>query len=270
MPLADAQRFDAQREVRYPEGGNRGGRPGAHAVQGEHCVNDSPHQDARVGYQSLLSLEQMEKARIAKETRKLTTDARNGRKGAILESLGNFEIGDDFAQSFSEPPPVPNLLVQPSLITKDREPFRQNGAPSTEVDGVIVPSDQAYTDMVLDNGSTLPAGTVWADYVQVESFSDKFCDDLNAVRYVNTHTIKYNGEALWKLVTEHSCNASGNRGQSSSCILMKAKGILRVKISHKGRNNKGSGWNSRETREYQVADIIKASGEARGRDLFAQ
>jgi hypothetical protein len=181
--------------------------------------------------------------------RELTVNAKSRRKAAILESLGDSGIEGGVSQSTSKASPISkrqNLSVQPSMITKDREPFTWNCAPSGEIDGVIVPSGQAYTDMILDNGSTLPEGTIWSDFVTVESFTDRFCDGVGMVLYVNTRTIKYDGEPIWKLETEHTYNTSGTRGQSSSCILIKFKGILRVKIIHQGRNNIGSEWNSRE------------------------
>jgi hypothetical protein len=245
MPMDALTREGAR--SKFPGEGDRGVKYGGYDVRSEHNTKDCIRRENPDACESLLSSVQRERAKIAKN--------------------------DDFPQSIKEASPVSRrkiLSVQPSMITKDRDPFMWVGAPLGEIDGVIVPSDQAYTDMILDNGSTLPQGTGWSDFVTVESFSDKFCHDRSAFRYVNSHTIKYNGEPIWKLETEHTCNTTGTRGQSSSCIYMKAKGILRVKITHKGRNNVGNGWNSRETREYQVADIIKESGEARGRALFSQ
>lgn len=225
-------------------------------------------------YKPVFSPEQMERAKIIKQEREIAANAKNTRRSAILTSVENFELQDD-PPLLKDADPISrqrtNLSVEPLMTTQDRKPFVWDGAPPDEIDGEIVPSDQAYADMILDNGLTLPEGVVWADFITVESISDKFGDNMRgAFRYVNAHTIKYNGEPIWKLATEHSCNTNGTRGQSSSCILMKAKGILRVKIIHKGRNNVGSGWNSRETREYRVEDIIKKSGEARGRELSSQ
>lgn len=218
---------------------------------------------------SVFSTDDLEKrATEAKDKRCKDANSREARKGAILDSLGKYQISDNYLSPADDLLARNDWSVQPKTITRPRPPFRWNNMQLEHVDGEVVPSDQAYADTILDTECDLLAGTTWANYIEIQSFTDKsevIVDDT--VQYTNTHNVLYQGEKVWTLVTNHFCCKEGLWGQSSSCIYMRAKGVLRVKIVHKGRKASGDGWNSIETREYRVEDIIKKSGEARGRAL---
>jgi hypothetical protein len=206
------------------------------------------------------------RAKTAKNERQQVSKVKNDRKAAIQESLGIFHDTGEFPL-FEDQRQEKMFSGEPFKVSKGRYPYRWE---TSQVDGEIIPSDQAYVDMVLDHGDTLPPGSFWADFVTLESLSNKTSNQDKSLSYVNINTIMYNGEPIWRLETQHSCNGKGTWGQSSSCTLMRVKGALRVKVIHKGRTNLGRGWNSRETREYNLTNMIKDSGEAREREVFGQ
>lgn len=86
--------------------------------------------------------------------------------------------------------------------------------------------------------------------------------------HTSIHTLQYNGESIWKLETRRCFDVSGTWGQTSTCSLLREKGVLRLKLTHKGRKNMGQGWHSRETREYDLLEMIKESGLARCEDMI--
>jgi hypothetical protein len=171
--------------------------------------------------------------------------------------------------SSSETPSSPNTA---QATPKIRTPYHyRKDEDNTQLDGKIFPSDQAFSDMILDEGQALPTGSVWADFIAVESLTDKVSNDsLNSFCYVYTHNMRYNGEIIWTLETRSNCDSKGIWGQSSSCTISRREELLRVKIVHKGRRNLGEGWNTREKREFKLADLIRQSGEARQKELMCQ
>lgn len=219
------------------------------------------------GTPSLFRTEAMAgRAKTAKNKRQQASKVRKDRKAAILESMETFHETEEFPL-FEEQPQEKTFSGEPVRASKGRNPYRWE---TSQVDGEIIASDQAYVDMVLDHGDTLPPGSFWADFVTLESLRNKTSNQDKVLSYVNINTIMYNGEPIWRLKTQHGCNGEGTWGQSSSCTLMRFKGALRVKLIHKGRTNLGRGWNTRETREYNLTKMIKESGEAREREVFGQ
>jgi hypothetical protein len=167
---------------------------------------------------------------------------------------------------------TPSSPSTPQATPKNRVPYHyRKDEDNTHLDGRIVPSDQAFSDMILDDGQALPKGAVWADFIRVESLTDKVSDaSLNSFSYVYTHTMRYSGEVIWILQTKSNCDNRGTWGESSSCTISHREGIIRVNITHKGRRNLGQGWNTREKRELKLADLIRQSGEARQKELMSQ
>jgi hypothetical protein len=210
----------------------------------------------------------IDRARQARDKRIQRHNTRVTRKDAILESLGNFEDPVEIPMFFDNNQTGKRTSLEPVKVTKSRNPYRWKAVQCKEVDGEIIPSDQAYVDMILDHGSSLPRGSSWVDFLTLESLADKVTVGDKQFCYVSTHTINYNGEPVWRLETRSSCDGKGTWGQSSSCTFNKGKEVLRVKIIHKGRKNLGQGWNSRETREYSLVDMIRESGEARQKEMF--
>jgi hypothetical protein len=237
-----------------------------------------------------------ERAQLARQRRDEVDKSKRDRKNKVLESLdslGDFEYSfnhgfqvDDKLdekksrqcllplQSASKSSSInsPSPPSAPQAPPKSRLPYHyRKDEDSTQLDGKIVPSDQAFSDMILDDGQALPAGSVWADFITVESLTDKVSEDsLNFFSYVYTHTMRYNGEVIWTMETRSNCDSKGTWGQSSSCIISHREGLLRLKIIHKGRRNLGEGWNTREKRVLKLADLIRQSGEARQEELMCQ
>jgi hypothetical protein len=167
---------------------------------------------------------------------------------------------------------TPLLPSTTQATPKSRLPYyyRKN-EDNMQLDGKIVPSDQAFSDMILEDGRTLPEGSVWADFIAVESLTDKVSDESHSsFSYVYTHTMRYNGETIWILETRSNCDKRGTWGQSSTCTLSHRDGLIRVNINYKGRRSLGQGWNTREKRELKLADLIRQSGEARQKELMCQ
>jgi hypothetical protein len=211
-----------------------------------------------------------DRAIAAKKKQTQKKNVKDGRRAAILESLGNFEESQELSLFTEEPRQLKRQdSLEPVHITKGRNPYRWKKAQCQQVHGDVIPSDQAYVDMTLDKGDSLPPGSCWVDFLTLESLADKICNEDKSFCYVSTHTVKYNDEAIWRVETRSNCNGKGTWGQSSSCVMNKSKGTLRFKLTHKGRKNLGQGWNSRETREYDLTDMIRESGEAREREMFA-
>lgn len=208
-------------------------------------------------------------AKEAKGARGRLADIRENNKKAARDGLREFET--DHGYLLAEEEPTQTWSVEPKSLKQSKAPFRWNSMQLDHIDGEVVASDQAYTDMILDQGASLPSGTTWSDFIRLDSLVDKSEVPLSPdIQYTNTHTLTYQGEVVWKLRTDHFCCYEGTWGQSSSCVLMKSKGLLRLKIIHKGRKNCGKGWNSMETREYRLEDFVKKSGEARSNDFFNQ
>ena len=205
-----------------------------------------------------------DRARQARDQRQRWHRNRTNQKDVIRESLCNFEDPVEI--------PIFNVIkeserrtsLEPVKVTKNRIPHRWKAAQYGDIDGEIFPSDQAYVDMILEHGSS----SSWVDFLTIESLSDRKSISDREFCHICTHTIKYNGEPVWKLETRSSCDGKGTWGQSSSCALNKSKGVFRVKFVHKGRQNLGQGWNSRETREYNLVDMIRESGEARAKEML--
>ena len=168
-------------------------------------------------------------------------------------------------------PPLSPVSPKGRISSQRTNPYRIKSQ-GVVVEGKIVPSDQAFIDMVLEKGESLPEGSQWIDFVTIESLTDKASDDANhSFAFIFTHTLRYNGEAIWTLETRSNCDGKGTWGQSSTCTLHRIRdGVLRVKIVHKGRTDLGDGWNTRENREYSLPDIIRQSGEARQAELMCQ
>jgi hypothetical protein len=212
-----------------------------------------------------------DRAIAAKKKQTQKTNVKDGRKATILESLGNFEESQELSLFTEEP--QRKLQRQDSLepvnIKKGRKPYRWKKTQCQQVYGDVVPSDQAYVDMTLDKGDSLPPGSSWTDFLALDSLAYKISNEDMSFCYVSTHAVKYNGETIWRVETRSNFNGKGTWGQSSSCVMNISKGTLRFKLIHKGRKNLGQGWNSSETREYSLANMIKKSGEAREREMFA-
>jgi hypothetical protein len=139
---------------------------------------------------------------------------------------------------------------------------------SASLDGEVIPSDQAYADIILDReideayiSSRCTLESLFDKQTQGDGLGDEFT-------YQCTHTVLYKGEAVWKLKTISSCNRRGTRGQSSSCILKRQKGVVRVNVIHKGRHYHGGGRNVIEHREYSLIDIIRTSGQMREKEFL--
>jgi hypothetical protein len=214
-----------------------------------------------------------DRAIAAKKKRAQKTNVKNGRKAVVLESLGNFRSSIELS-SFNEEPHELEIMdpLEPVNVTKGpRNPYRwkETQCPQ-QVYGNVIPSDQAYVDMTLDKGESLPPGSSWVDFMTLESLADKICNEDKSFCYVSTHTVKFNDEAIWRVETRSNCNVKGTWGQSSSCIKCRVKGTLRFKLIHKGRKISGQGWNSRETREYNLTDMIRESGKARQREMIVR
>jgi hypothetical protein len=143
----------------------------------------------------------------------------------------------------------------------------------SEVEGVVVPSDQAYLDMSLHAGArfscrNLPVSSDWEELTTVNTTSRKIIyKESRQACYAVTHTVYYNGEPIWRIQTECKYDIKGTSGQSASCTLMKSRGIIRVKILHKGKTCLGQGRNCTEIRNYDLIGMIIESGEARRREL---
>jgi hypothetical protein len=198
---------------------------------------------------------------LARETHK--KDRRKSRKNKILVSMAMHEADVDIPGTPEESRQEKRPSVGPIKVTRDRKPFLWRKSLCVDIDGETIPSDNAYVDILLDERrDTL-------DYVTLVSETIKTTERGGKVfAHTTFHTVQYNGESIWKLETRRCFDVSGTWGQTSNCILQKEKGILRVKLAHKGRKNMGQGWNSRETREYDLLDMIKESGEARKEDLL--
>jgi hypothetical protein len=153
--------------------------------------------------------------------------------------------------------------IHPIKVTRGRTPFIWRKSLCVDIDGETVPSDNAYVDMILEERYDA------LDYVTLVSETIKTTERGGQVfAHTTFHTVQYNGESIWKLETRRCFDVSGTWGQTSNCTVQKDQGILRVKLVHKGRKNMGQGWNSRETREYDLLDMIKESGEARKEDVL--
>jgi len=214
--------------------------------------------------QSPSSVDRARKARERQQKREqFVTRAREARRAAVLQSLDNFDDSQEFDESSK-------TLVKAIHVARAKDPCRWRRSQCGDVEGDIVPSDQAYVDMILEKGSSLRPGSALADFVTMDSKTEKVpMDSVQSLSFLNSHTVAYRGEPIWKLETKSTCDMRGTAGQSSSCVLNKHRARLRVKITHKGRMNLGEGWNTREIREYKLEDMVKQSGEARERELFA-
>ena len=241
-----------------------------------------------------------EQAQLARQRRDGVDKSKKDRKNTVLESLAflgdtssDFRVEDDLdenksrqsrlksSRSSSKPASksssksssihTPSLPSTPQATPESRLPYHyRKNEDNTHLDGKIVPSDQAFSDMILDEGQALPKGSAWADFILVESLTDKVSNDsLNtSFSYVYTHTMRYNGEVIWIMETRSNCDKRGTSGESSSCSMSHREGLLRVNITHKGRQNLGQGWNTREKRELKLEDLIRQSGEARQKELM--
>ena len=240
-----------------------------------------------------------ERAQLAKQRRDGVNRSKKDRKNTVLESLdflgdssSDFRVEGDLDEkksrqslsplrSSSKPVSkssmksssidAPSLPSMPQAAPERRLPYHyREDKDNTHLNGKIVPSDQAFSDMILDEGQALPEGSAWADFILVESLTDRVSmDSLNtAFSYVYTHIMRYNGEVIWTMETRSNCDNQGTWGQSSTCNVRHREGLLRVNITHKGRRNLGQGWNTRERREHKLADLIRQSGEARQKEFM--
>jgi hypothetical protein len=190
-------------------------------------------------------------------------DRRKSRKNKIFESMAMHEAHVDIPGTAEESKQGKRPSVGPIKVTRDRTPFFWRKSLCVDIDGETVPSDNAYVDMLLEERHDA------LDYVTLVTETTKTTERGGKVfTHTSVHTVQYNGESIWKLETRRCFDVSGTWGQTSNCTLQKDKGILRVKLFHKGRKNMGQGWNSRETREYDLLDMIKESGKARKEDVL--
>jgi hypothetical protein len=231
-----------------------------------------------------------ERAQLARQRRDRADKIKKDRKKQVLESLdfvgdseySDFQVDDKLDEnnyrlrSSSKPSSIDNCTPSspstPQATPTSRLPYHyRKDEDNNELNGEIVPSDQAFSDMILEDGQALPEGSVWADFIAVESLTDKVSNDaLASFSYIFTHTMRYNGEVIWVLKTTSNCDKQGTWGQSSTCTIRRREGNMRVNITHKGRRNLGEGWNTREKREFKLVDLIRQSGEARQKELMCQ
>mmetsp|Transcript_4747 Transcript_4747/g.7401 ORF Transcript_4747/g.7401 Transcript_4747/m.7401 type:complete len:150 (-) Transcript_4747:626-1075(-) len=135
------------------------------------------------------------------------------------------------------------------------------------IDSSILPSDQAYIDAIIDHGAKVSPSRLCC----LESLSDKVSKMGNngeEFGVVCTHKLYYRGEIIWLLQTRSSFNRRASWGHGSSCRINKKKGILRVRLVHKGRDSLGNGHNFIESREYILAEMIRRSGQARANEVM--
>jgi hypothetical protein len=137
----------------------------------------------------------------------------------------------------------------------------------------IIPSDQAYVDMILDQGASLVGDEElrWEDLVEVDTSSLKIrSSDNKEICLVVTHIVKYKDEPIWKLETKSSYGVSGSSGESAFCTFIKSRGVVRAKIIHKRRTCLGEGRNSTECRNHCILSMISESGVARQQEINCQ
>lgn len=164
--------------------------------------------------------------------------------------------------------------IRPTKVVRSRTPHEWKKTDSFSEDGLVMPTDQAFIDTVLD--TNLPQ--CWSEHVHIESTRIAIphnedgsaqigSDSATEKRYLHRHILHYKGEPIWAFETESVYCHKGAFGRSSNCVLTNDQ--LRVNLLHKGRRSSGAGWNSRERRTYSLTKLVAESGRLRQEQMEA-
>jgi hypothetical protein len=123
-------------------------------------------------------------------------------------------------------------------------------------DGAIEPSGQAYVDVILkSNEIDLTA-------ISIQSYQEQsYSETKETYALTFHHTVRYKGEAIWKIETNSHNDEDGIGGYTTSCNLS-PDGRLEVIMERKGNKRKGNKRILNERRLYDIRSLIRGSAMA--------
>lgn len=160
------------------------------------------------------------------------------------------------------------MSVTPVRVSTRGSPYHLKQACNDT--GRVISSDQAYIDTILDPfiPSATDATATLLQHFYLISSRIKGTTPTSTRSVIYCHTLFYKGEPVWQLETNDNCNGKEVWGLSSYCLVT-GNGYLRVRVNHKGRKAVGQGWNTWETRDFCLKEILFTSGQARQKDMIA-